>query len=131
MSFNLALEIAILNHIFDDVQITFPSLYVGLWNGDPGEIGTGGTEMSGGSYNRVDSYGLWGAASGTPTTISNDTVITFPEATTDWGTVTHFAVCDLLVGGFLWVYGSLWAPRDIVTGCVPRFDPGQLEVSLD
>src|SRR4051812_14138123 len=69
------------------------TVYVALFTAAPSDS-SAGTEVSGGSYARVDSKGKWGTpASGT---VSNNATIAYPTATADWGTVVAFAIMTAL-----------------------------------
>lgn len=136
MSFTNLLERVLLNHTFSHGNPLFvftpPTIYVGLWIGDPGEDGVEGSEVSGvdTGYVRI-AVPLWSVASGTPTTIFNLEELVFPEATADWGEVTHFGIFEELTEGDLLMYGMLWSPRNIIAGSIPRFLVGAIEVSLE
>ena len=91
-----------------------PATYVGLFTAAPTDAG-GGTEVSGGSYARVATAGLWNAAAGSaPATTSNSGAIQFPVATASWGTVIAIGVFDAATAGNLlwWDYlGNFpWLP---------------------
>jgi hypothetical protein len=103
---------------------TLPTAYIALFTTAPtSDAGTGGTEVSGGSYARVSTTGAnWNAAtassgsepSTTPAFISNNAAITFPTATASWGTIVAFGVYDAASSGNLlwWDYlGNFkWIP---------------------
>lgn len=132
MSFTNTLEALFLHALAAGIDPFIKTLYVGLWDGSPGEDGTGGTEVSGAGYVRVDTFGLWTIPLGDPLTISNDTELVFAEATANWGTVTHFGLHEYVSGvSGLLAYGLLWSSKDIVKGSIPRFPIGSLEVALD
>lgn len=86
--------------------------HIGLFTVDPADDGTGGTEVSGGSYARVAfaANGTnWGnSTAGAPSTIENLLAITFPAATASWGTVTAWGYFDASTAGNL----LFWAPLD-------------------
>lgn len=65
---------------------TLPAVYVALFTAVGTDAGTGFTEVSGGSYARVATSGAtWNAASGSaPSSVNNNSAITFPTATADW-----------------------------------------------
>jgi hypothetical protein len=52
----------------------------------------------------------WANAAGTTATKHNFTVITFPQATADWGTLVAFGVLDAATAGNLLMWGALNAP---------------------
>jgi len=92
------------------------TLYVALFTVMPGEDGTGGTEVTGGAYARVavtNNTTNWGAALGSGTgTKSNQTVITFPTATANWGTVVGFGIYDAAAAGNLLYSAEFLATAD-------------------
>lgn len=136
MSFSNLLERVLLNHTFSHgnflLTYTPPTIYLGLWVGDPGEDGVEGSEVDAvdTGYVRLAAAD-WSIATGTPTMIYNASVITFPEATTDWGEVTHFGILNALTEGSFLMAGMLWSPQNIIAGSIPSFPVGAIEVSLD
>jgi len=101
-----------------------------------------GTEVTGGSYARVaitrgtaawtGSHGTTtGASSGTNGTVGNAAAVTFPTATADWGTVTHWGIVDASEGGNQIVCAALTTSRNITNGATPSFGVGALTVQID
>lgn len=90
----------LLDHLFGVGSFTAPSnIYVAAFTVAPGMDGTGGTEVSGGSYARVN-HNSWNAATAAdPAECTNDGSITFPQATADWGTIAHIGLYDASTGG--------------------------------
>lgn len=132
-SFSNYLENELLDHIFGcgNRNYTPPTnIYAALSTADPGEAGAGLAEPSGGSYARVQTAATdWNvAASGA---VDNANPITFPEATGDWGSITHFALFDALTGGNMLGYGALTVGKSIGIGDTAKFSAGDLDVSLD
>lgn len=106
------LEKKILDLIFSDTAYSVPAtLYFGLFTVAPADDGTGGTEVTGGSYARVsvtnNSTNFPAATEGDPSVKQNGTAITFPTATADWGTVVAMGVWDASSGGNLLVWSPL------------------------
>ena len=103
-------------------------LKVALFTTSPNqETGTGGTEVSGGSYARTSV--TFGAASGGSSANSAD--VTFPTATALWGTVVAAGIYDSAgTPVLLWV-GNLSASKTIDTGDTFKIPSGQLTVSVD
>src|SRR3990167_4285513 len=91
------LEDKIRTHIYRTGSFTKPTvLGHALYTAAPGEAG-GGTEVTGGSYARVDRPPLdanWTAASATDGLTDNAADIVFPAPTANWGQITHFAQLD-------------------------------------
>ena len=93
------------------------------------EAGTG-TEVTGGSYARVDVTSLFGAS--VDGAGSNSGVVTFPAPTANWGTVTHFGIVDASTGGnAVSALKPLSASRVINNGdAAPSFAIGALTASV-
>ena len=123
-------EDEILDHIFGKGTYTAPTIYVGLSTADPLDDASGLAEPVGGSYARVTTAaGDWDVASGGAP--ANATAITFPEATGDWGTLTHFALFDAPTAGNMLCHGTLSASKAIDTSDTASFAIGDLDVTLD
>jgi len=118
--------------------------YVALFTVAPGETG-GGTEVSGGGYARVavpnDSVN-WdllpaGATDANLDGVADDAIIknkldiVFPQATVDWGTVTHWGLFDAATGGNLWIYAPLTTAVTITASSTPKFAAGALSYQED
>ena len=87
------------------------------------------TEVTGGSYARVDVTSAFGAP--TNGAGSNTAAVTFAAPTANWGTVTHFGIFDASTGGNLIAYGTLSASRVISNGdAAPSFAAGALTPSV-
>jgi hypothetical protein len=88
-----------------------------------------GTEVTGGSYARVDSKGKWAVpAAGS---VSNNAVITYPTASADWGTVVAFALMTALSGGSQTMWGTLTASKAVNNGDTASFASGALTLTED
>lgn len=128
------LESQIRAHIFRTASFTKPSaLHIGLFTAAPNDAG-GGTEVSGGSYARVQrnpADANWTAPDGTGGVTANAAVITFPAPTANWGTVTHWAIFDASTGGNMLLHGELTAPRVISNGdAAPEFPADALQITF-
>lgn len=119
------------------------SLYIGLFTAAPSDTG-GGTEVSGGSYARVQvnstlanwagtqSSGSSTASSGTGGTTSNNNSIQFPAPTANWGVVTHFGIFDAASAGNLLIQGALTQSKTINNGdAAPSFSAAALSFQID
>lgn len=117
--------------------------YVGLLTAAPTDTG-GGIEVSGGSYARVaitSSLANWAgtqaagsttASSGTSGTTSNNSAITFPAPTANWGTVVAFGIFDAASAGNLLIYSPLTVNKTINNGdAAPSFAAGALTIQID
>jgi hypothetical protein len=109
-----------------------PTLHVGLSTTAPAMAGTGVTEPAGGSYARVATAASdWSTATlADPSVLANGAIITFPQATGSWGTITHFAIYDAATAGNVVAYGTLTASRAIVSTDTARFAFGELAINL-
>ena len=130
------LEDKVINHLFGGTAYTAPGTwYCGLLTAAPTDSAAG-TEVSGGSYAR-QAIGWTVTGSGTSQAASN-AALTFPTATTDWGTVTTAGVYDALTGGNLVAFETL-TQSDFVTsnskqinsGDIFKIDSGNLKIQLD
>lgn len=122
------LELELLDHILGVGSYTAPTPYCALFTAAPSDAG-GGTEVSGGSYARVDvSSSFSAAASGAS---ANTTTITFPTATSAWGTVTHMGIYDASTDGNLLLWGPLISEKVVDNGDIFSFVTGTLEITLD
>lgn len=126
------LEDALITHIFGNTNYSRPAtIYVALFTAAPNDAG-GGTEVSGGSYARqgldTGASSDWDAASGGAT--ANTAEIAFPEASGDWGEVTHVGLFDAATEGNLLFHGALSAPKTVGNGDIFRINAGDLELSL-
>lgn len=103
-----------------------------------------GTEVSGGSYARVavtsslanwagtQSAGSTSASSGTTGTTSNNSAITFPAPSANWGTVSHFALMSASSGGTMYVCAALTNSKTVNNGdAAPSFAAAALTFQID
>lgn len=133
-SFSDFLEAELLDHVFGDSAYTAPgTLYIALFTAAPSDSG-GGTEVTGGSYARVavtNNTTNWPNATGTsPTSKANGTVITFPTATANWGTVVAFGIFDASSGGNLIAWADLTTNKTINSSDTASFGVGSLTITL-
>jgi hypothetical protein len=103
--------------------------FIGFFTAAP-TIAGGGTEVTGGSYARVQ---ILPASIGSPTgtttrTIANSVAIAFNEASANWGTITHIGIFDALTAGNLL---SFYDSIDFTTnaGITPNIPVGTLTVT--
>lgn len=136
------LENQIIDHIFRAGTFVKPTgLYMALYTAAPADAG-GGTEVSGGSYARVNlapsdsnwtatQGGTTGASSGTTGHTDNAVAITFPAPTANWGVVTHMALSDAPTGGNLLIHGALTTPKTVNNGDpAPKFNGGEFDFTI-
>lgn len=131
-SFGDWLEDEVLDHIFMKSWAALSNIWVGLSIADPLDDASGNDEPSGSAYARVSTVsGDWNASTGSPSTVDNANDLTFPEATGDWGTVSHFTLWDAATVGNMLAHGSLSASKPIGNGDTAKFAAGDLDVTLD
>jgi hypothetical protein len=119
----------LLDHFLDGTAYTAPTAYVGLYTTDPTmPAGTGGVEVSGGSYARVSLSGLMGAASAGSK--ANTTAIAFATATAAWGTVTGIGIFDAVTAGNLLASGPLTTSKAVGSGDTFSLPIGDLTNTL-
>lgn len=120
------LENALINATLRNTTYTSPAtVYVGLFTTDPTDAGSG-TEVSGGSYARTSA--TFAAPSDGASSTNAD--VQFPQATGNWGTVTHFGIFDAATSGNLLYHGALTSSKTIETGDVFKIASGNLTVTL-
>ena len=128
------LEVEIIKHIFRTGSFTKPTaLYIALFTAAPSDAG-GGTEVTGGSYARVNRPPLdanWDATSGTNGLTANTAVITFPTPTADWGIITHMGIFDAITSGNLLFHGALTASKTVNNGdAAPTYPASALTITF-
>ena len=130
-AFSDYLENELLDHTLKNLAFTSPSaVYVALAtasfaddnSGTANEISTTGT-----AYARQAA--TFAAASGG--SASTSATITFPTATANWGTITHFGIYDASTAGYLLYHGALTASKVINNGDTFEIKAGNLTVTLD
>lgn len=107
------------------------TLYMMLSTTSIAADGTGATEPTGGSYARVpitSSSTNWSSPSNG--SISNLTRIEFPQATADWGTITHIALTDAASAGNIRYYQALTRPKIVQQDDVASFAIGALTIQI-
>lgn len=124
--FSNYLENALLNAVLRNTSYTSPTTcYVGLFTSDPTDAGSG-TECTGGSYARI-SVSFNAPSNGVCT---NSADLTFNQATTDWGTISHIGLHDNVTSGNLLFHTILDASKSIATSDQFKINSGSLTVTL-
>ncbi len=129
-----AVEVKVYNQLFrPGTAVTWhtelwAALFTAVSNADAGT----GTEVSGGSYARVDVSAAFGAPDSTTGTGSNTVDVEFPLQTADWGVVTHVGLMDAITGGTAVTrLRALSASKNILNGDpAVRFAIGELVASV-
>lgn len=122
------LENKLLDHALATTTFNKPTnVYVGLFTVAPVDAGTGGTEVSGGSYARQ--LATFGSASGG--SASNNTNIDFTNMPTCTIVAVGVFTANTATADDLIFWGTLAANRALVSGDSVRIATGALVVSLD
>lgn len=123
---------AIMNYRFGLTLVAPPSTHwLGLSTTQPTSSGGNITEVTGGSYSRVqapNNYTTWPATVGRANK-SNAIPFTFPTATASWGTPTWFILFDAVTAGLMRAYGPITNPVQVLSGATPSFPIGSLVIS--
>ena len=115
---------------------SYSNVYVGLSTTAPDRGGSGFSEPPAsagysrvllGNYNQAATQKMGPANLGTST---NTDILYFPEATTTWGTCTHFLIFSAATDGVLIAYGALTNEISPVSGTVPIIRVGDLDMSI-
>jgi len=134
MSFTNYLEAKLLDHVFGGATMDYEApttMYLGLAT-DVAEDGTVTGEPSGNNYARVEvtNNGTnWPAA--TAGSKASGAVFTFPEASGTWGTLDTFFISDDPTAGNILAYGALSVEKTIGDGDQPKFNTGNITITLD
>lgn len=119
------LENALINATLRATTFTSPAaVYVSLHTADPTD--TGANEITASGY--VRKAATFGAPSDGVSTTSAD--ITFDQANTAWGTITHVGIWDADTSGNLYYHTQLDASKTIDTGDIFKIASGNLTVTL-
>ncbi len=103
------------------------SVYVSLHTGDPST--SGANEVTGGSYARQ--AGSFSNSGSNPTTAANSGAIQFPQASANWGTITHFGIWSAASGGSYLGGDAVTVSKAITTGDVVLWEIGSLTVTAN
>lgn len=126
MPFSNYLGNAILNAALRNTTYTSPATaYLALYTSDPTAADVG-TEVSGGSYARQSI--AFDAASAKVT--QNASLVTFPQASGSWGTITHFGIRDALTSGNLLFYAAFSVSKTITTADQLLINDSDISVTL-
>jgi hypothetical protein len=108
----------------------FTNVYAALVTTTPSDSAAG-TEVSGGSYARVQTVGKWGAPSGT-TQVANNAAVTFPAPTANWGTIVGFELWTASSAGTRLAWGTFGSSVTVNNGDqAPTFPIGSIVVTQD
>lgn len=110
------------------------TVYVSLHTADPTKSGSVTNEVSGGSYARTPV--TFGAIStvgtgDTSTEHSANSLVTFPQASAAWGTITHVGIHDAASGaGNMLAFGPLATSKIVGAGDTFSFPAGDVTLDL-
>ena len=122
------LENELLDHCLGVGSFTMPAVVkLALFTADPTDTGNLANEVAGGAYAR-QTVAFTAAAGGS---CSNDADVTFPQATADWGTVTHIGIMNATTGGTMLWHGQLTTPKTVGSGDTFKIPTGDLDCALD
>lgn len=107
---------------------TAPTPWLALFTVTPSDAG-GGTEVTGGSYARVNSSGKWPTPSAG--SVSNNAGISFATASASWGTLVAFGLFDASSGGNLLRWAALTASKVVGSGDTPSWAASTLTFTED
>ncbi len=124
----------ILEYWFAGTALPNTPSHIGLFTTTPADDGTGGTEVSGGSYAR-EAYAKngtnWGSSTGgAPSTIQSLVAVTFTQATASWGTVASWGYFTAVTAGTLLFFAVLDTSKAVDNGDTAEFAIGSLVAQL-
>ena len=125
------LESALLDAVLRNISFTSPSaVYLALFTVTPLKDGTGGTEVSGGSYARqAITYGAPVTNIDLSVTVSNSGLISFPVASASWGNIVSVGVYDASTSGNLLYVGTVAVAKTIGNGDQVTFPAASLTLT--
>lgn len=107
------------------------NIYVALHTSDPGDSPSGSTEVGAGDYSRVSTTaGTDWDTTLNPTGFDNTNTISFGQATSDWGTISHVSLWDAATGGNCLAAYALDSSVTINTDDTLEFNAGQLSFEI-
>ena len=112
---------------------TTPAIvYLALFTDNPTDTGDITNEVSASDYERISLDGKFGVLTGTGGALSNIASISFSEATSAWGVVTHIGI--MLSGtkttDDMILYETSNPARDVIVGKTLEFPVGFLSVTV-
>jgi hypothetical protein len=119
------LEKELLDHICNATWNVPTTVFLGLFTADPTDTGAVGTEVVDGAYTRVTITFVTAVTRN----VTQKAKVTFPQATADWGTVTHYGIHDAVSAGNVLAHGALNTSKTVVNGNTPSVATGEVVVS--
>jgi hypothetical protein len=102
------------------------TVFVGLYTSNPGDDNSG-TECTGGAYARQ----ILSVTTASAGIVTSSADVTFPQATDNWGTISHLGLLDAVTAGNLLMHTELTTSKTITAGDVLKISSGSLTASLD
>ena len=131
MNASTHLEHATLNHFFRGETAPAPTAhFLALYISDPTDDDIG-TEISVGGYIRQPITFTEPVQVNGKGTISNNTQISFPEATERYPEVSHWGVRDAETGGVLLAHAPMAVSRPIEIGDEAKINIGKIVIAID
>ena len=128
MSLTNAYENTVLNYIFNHTgSIANSNVYLALSTSVLSDDDSTFTELSGNGYTRKEIS--FGTASSRQ--VEQDGVVTFDQATGDWGTIASYTIYTASSGGTAIAWGSLATTKTVNSGNTASIADGEVTVSID
>lgn len=120
------LENKIIDHVLRATAFASPAtVYLALFTAAPSDAG-GGTEVSGGGYAR-QAVTFVAPTNGAT---DNSEAVTFPAATANWGTISHWAIFDAASAGNMLIWGAWTTAKAINSGDTAKVNVGDLDITV-
>lgn len=131
-AFSYPLSGSLINHVLRNTAFTTPgtSVYAALYTTVPDAADSGGVEVTGGSYARVQIAGTSDWDSPTNGSTANTNIETYWTATAGWGDVKGVGLRTSATVGDLLFYGTLSGSKTVASGDTFRFPAGALTVTV-
>lgn len=111
MSLSKPARILIVNALLRGQPFSFENTYLALFSSTTGLVdGTTVNEIIGGGYARTPI--TWGAPNAIGTVAA--TAVTTPQATSAWGSIGAYGICNSATDGIVTVYGAAASPNPII-----------------
>ena len=118
----------LLDHIFGNGVYSAPTIHIALSTSNPGDTGSGISEVSGSNYARK-AHSAWDAASSGAS--ENTGAITFNVPSGTWGLITYSAIFDALTVGNMLFYATATPNQTPESGDTVEFADGAMDITLD
>lgn len=119
------LEKELLDHICNATYNVPTTVFLGLFTADPTDTGVAGNEVVDGAYSRVTITFVTAVTRN----VTQKAKVTFPQATADWGEVTHYAIHDAVSAGNVLAHGALNTSKTVVNGNTPSVATSEVIIS--